>query len=69
MLCTAFCGFVLDSVFNPQFKVIKGWIPFYSSDEGICEEPSVRVPKDARGRFITGDGTVFQAYWMDERKQ
>ncbi|MCD8354331.1 MAG: AAA family ATPase [Clostridiales bacterium] len=27
-----------------------------------------QIPKDARGRFITGDGTVFQAYIFDERK-
>lgn len=25
-----------------------------------------QIPKDARGRFITGDGTVFQAYLFDE---
>lgn len=25
------------------------------------------IPKDARGRFITGDGTVFQAYWFEDR--
>ena len=25
-----------------------------------------QIPKDARGRFITGDGTVFQAYLLDE---
>lgn len=24
------------------------------------------IPKDARGRFITGDGTVFQGYLLDE---
>ena len=24
-----------------------------------------QIPKDARGRFITGDGTVFQAYYME----
>ena len=27
--------------------------------------PPNRYPKDARGRFITGDGTVFQAYYME----
>ncbi|MCD8145857.1 MAG: DUF87 domain-containing protein [Clostridiales bacterium] len=27
-----------------------------------------QIPKDAQGRFITGDGTVFQAYLFDERK-
>ena len=32
-------------------------------DNGSAAE---QIPKDARGRFITGDGTVFQAYWMDE---
>ena len=26
------------------------------------------IPKDARGRFITGDGTVFQAYLLDEKQ-
>ena len=25
-----------------------------------------QIPKDARGRFLTGDGTVFQAYLFDE---
>ena len=25
-----------------------------------------QMPKDARGRFITGDGTVFQAYWFED---
>ena len=25
-----------------------------------------QIPKDARGRFILSDGTVFQAYWLDE---
>lgn len=24
------------------------------------------IPKDARGRFLLHDGTVFQAYWLDE---
>lgn len=27
-----------------------------------------QIPKDARGRFITGDGTVFQAYYFDDQK-
>lgn len=27
-----------------------------------------QIPKDARGRFITGDGTVFQAYFLDEKQ-
>ena len=27
-----------------------------------------QIPKDARGRFITGDGTVFQAYLFDEER-
>ena len=25
-----------------------------------------QIPKDARGRFILRDGTVFQAYWFDD---
>ena len=25
-----------------------------------------QIPKDARGRFILHDGTVFQAYWFDD---
>ena len=25
-----------------------------------------QIPKDTRGRFITGDGTVFQAYWFED---
>ena len=27
-----------------------------------------QIPKDAKGRFITGDGTVFQAYLPDENQ-
>lgn len=27
-----------------------------------------QIPKDAKGRFITGDGTVFQAYYLDEKQ-
>lgn len=27
-----------------------------------------QIPKDAQGRFITGDGTVFQGYLLDERQ-
>lgn len=27
-----------------------------------------QIPKDARGRFITGDGTVFQGYLFDEER-
>ena len=27
-----------------------------------------QIPKDARGRFITGDGTVFQAYLVDQER-
>ena len=26
-----------------------------------------QIPKDARGRFMLHDGTMFQAYWFDER--
>ena len=27
-----------------------------------------QIPKDARGRFITGDGTVFQDYLFDQER-
>ena len=27
-----------------------------------------QIPKDARGRFLLHDGTVFQAYWFDDTK-
>lgn len=27
-----------------------------------------QLPKDARGRFITGDGTVFQGYLFNEEQ-
>ena len=27
-----------------------------------------QIPKDARGRFLLHDGTVFQGYWFDERE-
>lgn len=26
-----------------------------------------QIPKDARGRFLTNDGTLIQGYWFDER--
>lgn len=29
-------------------------------------EAAVQIPKDAQGRFMLHDGTVFQAYWFDE---
>jgi len=29
---------------------------------------SDQIPKDAQGRFVTGDGVVFQAYWFDEKE-
>ena len=25
-----------------------------------------QIPKDAAGRFMLHDGTVFQAYWFDD---
>ena len=25
-----------------------------------------QIPKDARGRFLLHDGTLFQAYWFDD---
>lgn len=27
-----------------------------------------QIPKDARGRFITGDGTVFQGFWVADEE-
>lgn len=27
---------------------------------------SEQIPKTAQGRFIIGDGTLFQAYWVDD---
>ena len=27
-----------------------------------------QIPKEARGRFITGDGTVFQGFLFDDRQ-
>lgn len=27
-----------------------------------------QISKDARGRFITGDGTVFQGFLLDDRR-
>ena len=32
-------------------------------DNGSAAE---QIPKDARGRFITGDGTVFQGFLFDD---
>lgn len=36
----------------------------------ILDNTSVadQISKDARGRFITGDGTVFQGYLFDEKQ-
>ena len=34
-------------------------------DSGSAAE---QIPKDARGRFITGDGTVFQGFLFDDRQ-
>ena len=36
----------------------------------ILDNTSVaeQIPKDARGRFLTGDGTVFQGYLFDEER-
>lgn len=28
-----------------------------------------QIPKDAKGRFLLHDGTVFQGYWLDEKAQ
>ena len=32
-------------------------------------DASDKIPNDAQGRFLTGDGTVFQAYWFDDTKE
>ena len=32
-------------------------------------DASDKIPHDAQGRFLTGDGTVFQAYWFDDTKE
>lgn len=32
-------------------------------------DASDNIPHDAQGRFLTGDGTVFQAYWFDDTKE
>ena len=26
-----------------------------------------QIPKDSRGRFLTYDGTLFQAFWFEEK--
>ena len=28
-----------------------------------------QIPKDAKGRFLLHDGTIFQGYWLDEKAQ
>ena len=33
-----------------------------------CADAADRVPKDIPGRFLTSDGTLFQAYWFDDSK-
>ena len=37
--------------------------------ELVLDSPAAaeQIPKDARGRFLLHDGTVFQAYWFNER--
>lgn len=32
-------------------------------------DASDKIPHDAQGRFLTGDGMVFQAYWFDDTKE
>ena len=32
-------------------------------------DASDKIPNDAQGRFLMGDGTVFQAYWFDDTKE
>ena len=32
-------------------------------------DASDKIPHDAQGRFLTGGGTVFQAYWFDDTKE
>ena len=36
----------------------------------ILDNTSVaeQIPRDARGRFLTGDGTVFQGFLFDDRQ-
>ena len=36
--------------------------------ELVLDSPAAaeQIPKDARGRFLLYDGTVFQSYWLDE---
>lgn len=33
-----------------------------------CADAADCVPKDIPGRFLTSDGTLFQAYWFDDSK-
>ncbi len=33
----------------------------------LPDEATEKSPKDARGRFLLHDGTLFQAYWFDDR--
>lgn len=30
-----------------------------------CTDAADKIPKDAQGRFLTNDGTLFQAFWYD----
>ena len=50
------------------------WISVFAAERTACFRKSSsdstgaaeQIPKDARGRFITGDGIVFQGYLFDE---
>ena len=51
---------------RPDATIIPGQIR-NNMDFRVCNTSAAeQIPKDARGRFITGDGTVFQGYLFDE---
>ena len=66
---------------RPDATIIPGQIP-NNMDFRVCgradsvlsqiildnTSAAEQIPKDARGRFITGDGTVFQGYLFDEEQ-
>lgn len=47
-------------------RFARGLQPAAADHIRILYGAAEQIPKDARGRFITGDGIVFQGYLFDE---
>jgi len=55
--------------FSSQGIPLKTWEDKQAAIETILDSTAAaeQIPKDARGRFLLHDGTLFQAYWCDDR--